>query len=165
MRKEDSNKYGSRPRRLYCIEGPDLGRGDITVYVRLDEFRSDDEWILSRDRLRQVVRKQLLAEATFVTLGTTNFFDVWRSIIPTAEPDYWITAGVRSGKASKTKSPIIQIPVCLPSDKGAIEVCEAIFFALEALPIARSLAAIPRDRAVFSLTALSALSIAVRHRM
>lgn len=153
-----------RPRRIYYIERSGLGRGPLTAYLSIDEWRSGDDWKESRDRLRTVVRSQLLEEASRVAIGSISFHSVWSSIIPSVCPSHWITAGIRS-TVSKRKTPIIQIPVSLGVANDAIVIGGPVFFAIDALPLPKSLEISRRDRAVFSLTLLSALSIAVRDQM
>lgn len=155
-----------RPRRIYYNERFGLGRGPITGFIQIDEWRSGDDWNESRDRLRTVVQNQLLKEATYVSIGQISFYDVWAEIIPKVRPSHWITGGFRSTQIAKAKAPIIQIPVCLGSTDEAIEhIGGPVFFAIDALPYPESLDLSQRDRAVFSLTLLSSLSIAVRDEM
>jgi hypothetical protein len=158
-------KLKSRPRRVHYLERIGLGRGPITAYYSLEEWRPGDNWHESSDRLRKAVQKQLLKEATFVTLDSLSFHDVWASIIPSVRPSHWITAGFRSTQNLKAKTPIIQIPACLGDTDSAIEIGGLVFFAIDALPYPDSLDLSQRDRAVFALTLLSALSIAVRDQM
>jgi hypothetical protein len=155
-----------RPRRVYYNERIGLGRGYITAYIVIEEWRSGDNWHEASDRLRQVVRKELLQEAPYITFGSISLHDVWASIIPSVRPSHWITAGFRSTQILKAKTPIIQIPVSLGGKDGIVQdVGGVIFFAIDALPQPKSLDISSRDRAVFSITLLSALSIAVRDQM
>lgn len=153
-----------RPRRIYYNKRSGLGNGHITGYLSIDEWRSGDYWHESRDRLRKVVHSQLLVEASLFTIGPISFHEVWASIIPSVCPSHWITAGFRSN-VTKKNIPIIQIPVCIGSTDDSIRVGGSVFFAIDALQLPVSLNVSKRDRAVFSFTLLSALSIVVRDQM
>ena len=155
-----------RPRRVHYLERVGLGCGPITAYYSLDEWRVGDKWNEASDRLRSIVREELLKEAPYITLGSISLHDVWAAIIPSVCPSHWITAGFRSTKALRSKTPIIQIPVSLGDTDSAIrDIGGIVFFAIDALPYPESLDISSRDRAVFSITLLSALSIAVRDQM
>jgi hypothetical protein len=155
-----------RPRRVYYNERVGLGRGYITAYLIIEEWRSGDNWHEASDRLRQVVRKELLQEAPYITIGSISLHDVWAAIVPSVCPSHWITAGFRSTEILKAKTPIIQIPVSIGTTDSAIrDIGGVVFFAIDALPYPDSLDISSRDRAVFSVTLLSALSIAVRDQM
>ena len=158
-----------RSRRIRSIGRSGLGVAQPNPYLYLDEWRYGDDWMESRDRLRSVVQTEILSREGSFTFGNVSIFDVWDLIIPSSRPSHWITCGLRFESEPKTQIPIIQIPVSLGTDERAIVVCNAIFFAIEALPLPSNLEtniSIPRrDRAVICLTLLSALSIAVRDQM
>lgn len=163
-RKPDSSD--DRPRRVHYLERVGLGRESITAYYCLEEWRPGDNWHDASDRLRSIVRKELLKEAPYITLGSISLHDVWASIVPSVRPSHWITAGFRSTQILKAKAPIIQIPVSIGDTDSAIrDIGGVVFFAIDALPYPESLDISSRDRAVFSVTLLSALSIAVRDQM
>ncbi len=155
-----------RPRRVHYLERVGLVREPFTAYYCLEEWRAGDNWHEASDRLRQVVRKELLQEAPYITFGSISLHDVWAAIIPSVRPSHWITAGFRSTQILKAKTPIIQIPVAIGGTDSAIrDIGGVVFFAIDALPQPESLDISSRDRAVFSVTLLSALSIAVRDQM
>jgi hypothetical protein len=161
------DREASVSRRVYYVERVGLGRGPITAYFDMHEFRPGENWRTERDRLERVVQKQLLKEAPFAPIGQISLYDVWASIIPSVRPSHWITAGYRSTQDPKIKEPIIHFPASLgDTDKAIEDIGGPCFFAIDALPYPESIEAIDRrDRAVFCLTLLYAMSIAVREQM
>ena len=161
------SRLADNQRRVHYLERIGMGRGDIIPYWDMHEFRPGEDWIQSRDRLQRVVQKQLLKNTPFAPLGQISFYDVWASIIPSVRPSHWVTAGYRSTQSPKIKEPIIHFPASLGDTDAAIrDVGGPCFFAIDALPCPESIELIDRrDRAVFCLTLLYALSIAVRDQM
>lgn len=166
LRKKDGKNH-DRPRRVYYFErGLGLGHYDRTPYISIDEFRMGDPWRDQRDRLRVVVERQLLVDASVVSIGTISYWRVWASIIPSVIPSHWITAGYRSTLNRWDKVPIIQFPASLGDSEGVIkDIAEQITWAIDALPLPESLQLEKSQRNVFSLTLLSSLAIAVRDQM
>ena len=167
LRNQKEKNYDT-PRRIYYFERGRTGLGDSarTPYLSIDEFRMGDPWRSQRDRLRSVVDRQLLADASFVAVGSISYWRVWASIIPSVVPSHWITAGYRSTESRWDKVPIIQFPASLGDSEGVLrDIAEQVSWAIDALPLPPSLQLEKRERSVFSLTLLSALSIAVRDQM
>lgn len=157
-----------RPRRVYYSQRIGLWIPPIVAYFSLDEFRAGDEWHEGRDRLSAIVQQEFLQDSARYAVGQISLHTVWASIIPSVYPSHWITVGWRSSAIDrqKEKAPVIQIPVSIgPTDEAIRDVCGPIFFAIDALPAPESLDLSNRDRAVLSITMLSALSIAIRERM
>ena len=164
--KNSKGKDHGRTRRIYSFNGSGLGAEPRTAYLAVDEFRSGDPWELQRDRLRRVVERQLLSHSSIVAVGSISYWRVWAAVIPSLTPSHWITAGYRSTENKWDKVPVIQIPVSLGSSEGVIhDLAEPMAWAIDALPLPPSLQLDREKRAVFSLTLLSSLSIAVRDQM
>ena len=159
---------GKRSRRVYYFDrrGDGLGIRPRTPYLEIDEFREGDPWKSQRDRLKRVVERQLLCHASIVSIGQVSYWRVWGSIVPSVIPSHWITAGYRSTENHWDKMPVIQFPASLGASDGAVrDLADPMAWAIDALQIPESLTLENSQRAVFSLTILSALSIAVRDRM
>ena len=168
--KRKENEKDSRSRRIYSFNGSrngfELGVGPRTAYLAIDEFRNGDDWKDQRDRLKYAVERQLLSHSSIVSVGTISYWRVWASIIPIVTPSHWITAGYRSTENRYDKVPVIQFPASLGDSEGVIhDLAEPMAWAIDALPLPLSLQLEKRERSVFSLTLLSALSIAVRDQM
>ena len=162
----DNDDDHGRSRRVYYFEPRGLGREFRTPYLSVYEFRSGDSWKSQRDRLRAVVNRHLLADASLVSIGSISFWRVWASIVPSVRPSHWITAGYRSSVNRWDKVPVIQFPASLGDSEGVLkDIAKPISWAIDALPIPPSLQLEERERNSFSLTLLSALSIAVRDQM
>jgi len=166
FQKSSRNDERNGSRRIYSFNGSRLGPELRTAYIAIDEFRQGDLWKDQRDRLRIVVSRQLLAHASIVSIGQISYWRVWAAIIPSVVPSHWITAGYRSTENKWDKVPVIQIPVSLGTSESVVrDIAEPIAWAIDALQLPESLQLSKRERSVFSLTVLSALSIAVRSRM
>ena len=164
--KGKKNERNSRSRRIYSFNGSGLGTEPRTAYLSIDEFRSGDSWKPQRDRLKYAVERQLLCHSSIVAVGSVSYWRVWAAIIPSVTPSHWITAGYRSTENKYDKVPVIQFPASLGSSEDVIhDLAEPISWAIDALPLPPSLTLKERERAVFSLTLLSSLSIAVRDQM
>ena len=168
--KRKDNERTSRTRRIYSFNGSrhgsELGSEPRTAYLAIDEFRSGDSWKPQRDRLRYAVERQLLSHSSIVSVGTISYWRVWAAIIPSVAPSHWVTAGYRSTENKYDKVPVIQFPASLGNSEGVIhDLAEPMAWAIDALPLPPSLQLEKRERSVFSLTLLSALSIAVRDQM
>ena len=164
-RSRRNGRDNERPRRIYYFERG-LGMGDRTPYLSIDEFRMGDPWRSQRDRLRAVVDRQLLADASFISVGNISYWRVWASIVPSVIPSHWITAGYRSTSSRWDKVPIIQFPASLGDSEGVLrDIAEQVAWAIDALPLPESLTMEGPKKRIFSLTLLSALSIAVRDQM
>ena len=165
---KSSKKDESDRRRIYYFDNTRDGHGLglRTPYLAIDEFRQGDQWKDQRDRLRAVVSRQLLAHASIVSIGQVSYWRVWAAVIPSVVPSHWITAGYRSTESRFDKVPVIQFPVSLGTSEDVVkDLAEPVAWAIDALPLPPSLQLSRRERSVFSLTVLSALSIAVRSRM
>lgn len=170
LRREED--HGKR-RRIYYFDNRDragdgsyLGPRLRTAYLAIDEFRPGDDWKSQRDLLRRVVERQLLSHASIVSIRQISYWRVWASIIPSIRPSHWITAGYRSTQNQWDKVPVIQFPVSLGDSEGVVrDLAEPMAWAIDALQVPDSLQLQKSERAVLSLTLLSALSIAVRTRM
>jgi|GEM_PF-3678041 len=165
-RKNEQN----RARQIYYFDrrghGYELGSRLRTPYLVIDEFRSGDEWKSQRDRLKRVVERQLLAHASIVSIGQISYWRVWASIVPSVIPSHWITAGYRSTENRWDKVPVIQFPASLGDSEGVVKnLAEPMAWAIDALQVPESLQLKNSEKAVLSLTVLSALSIAVRDQM
>ena len=157
-------------RQIYYFDrrghGHDLGPRFRTPYLGIDEFRSGDEWTSQRDRLKRVVERQLLAHASIVSIGQVSYWRVWASIVPSIEPSHWITAGYRSTENRWDKVPVIQFPASLGDSEAVVkDLADPMAWAIDALQLPESLTLKKSEKAVLSLTVLSALSIAVRDQM
>ena len=169
LRRED---HGKR-RRIYYFDNGDsegdglhLGTRLRTVYLSIDEFRPGDDWKSQRDRLRRVVERQLLSHASVVSIGQVSYWRVWASIVPSIRPSHWITAGYRSTQNQWDKVPVVQFPASLGTSESVVrDLADPMAWAIDALQVPESLTLQKSERAVLSLTLLSALSIAVRDRM
>jgi len=166
-------KNEEQRRRIYYFDNTDsTGDGSLlgprfrTPYLAIDEFRQNDDWKDQRDRLRRVVERQLLCHASIVSIGQISYWRVWASIIPSVRPSHWITAGYRSTVNRWDKVPVIQFPASLGDSEGVVkDLAEPMAWAIDALRLPSSLTLERSERAVFSLTLLSALSMAVRDQM
>ena len=157
-------------RRVYYFDGTrhgsDVGPNPRTVYLSIDEFRYGDDWSGQRDRLKYVVERQLLCHSSIVAVGSISYWRVWAFIIPSIAPSHWITAGYRSTENRLDKVPVIQFPACLGNSEAVVlDIADKMAWAIDALPMVGSLQLEKRQRSVFSLTLLSALSVAVRDWM
>jgi len=165
-RKHEQN----RARQIYYFDrkghGYELGSRLRTPYLVIDEFRSGDEWKSQRDRLKRVVERQLLCHASIVSIGQVSYWRVWSSIVPSVIPSHWITAGYRSTENRWDKVPVIQFPASLGDSESVVkDLAEPMAWAIDALQVPESLTLKNSEKAVLSLTLLSALSIAVRDQM
>ena len=166
--KDAKDRNREADRRIYYFESerPGLGHRPRTAYLSIHEYRSGDDWRDQRDRLKRVVERELLCHASIVAVGQISYWRVWASIIPSVVPSHWITAGYRSTENRWDKVPIIQFPASLGDSEGVVrDIAEPISWAIDALPLPPSLQLEGSKKRVFSLTLLSALSIAVRARM
>jgi len=162
------HKDDDENRRIYYFDkkGDGLGFWPRTIYIEIDEFRSGDPWRSQRDRLKLVVERQLLSHASVVSIGQISYWRVWGNIIPSVRPSHWITAGYRSTKSRWDKVPVIQFPASLGTSESVLQdLAKPMTWAIDALPLPPSLQLERSERAVFSLTLLSELSIAVRDQM
>ena len=167
LRTRRNAKNNDRPRRVYYFErGLGLGRSTCTPYLSIDEFRMGDPWRDQRDRLRAVVERHLLVDASYIAVGSVSYWRVWGTIIPSVMPSHWITAGYRSTESRWDKVPIIQFPASLGDSEGVLkDIAEQVSWSIDALPLPDSLTLKGPKKRVFSLTLLSALAIAVRDQM
>lgn len=161
-----NEKDQKRPREIYRFERSGLGYELRTPYLTIHEFRIGDPWKTQRDRLRRVVDREFLADASIVSIGSVSFWRVWASIIPSVAPSHWVTAGYRSTLNKWDKVPIIQFPASLGDSEGVLrDIAEPISWAIDSLPLPESLQLEASKRRTFSYTLLSRLSIAVRDQM
>jgi hypothetical protein len=156
-----------RPRRVYYNQSDFSGLGNRPIsFLSIDEFRNGDDWIFARDRLSQIVQKELLSTAPQVTPGSVSWHDVWASIVPSVIPSHWITVGWRDRWIKAEKVNVVQIPVSLGRTEDVIAIAGQVFFAIDALSKPKSLESIEkRDRAVLSITLFWTIAIAVREDM
>jgi hypothetical protein len=156
------------PRRIYSYERI-WDRKPCNAYLSIDRFRSGDRWLEKRATLQGVVQQVILNEVAQHPVGSASLYAVWDAIIPKVTPSYWITAGYRSNLNRLDREPIIQIPVslgALPTDRIIESIGGPLGFAIDSLIPPETLTALtPRDRAVFSFTLLSALTLEVRDLM
>lgn len=167
MRHLRKNSRQDRPRRIYYNQSEFSGLGNrLVTFIAIDEFRNGDEWIFARDRLSEVVQKELLATAPQVSPGAVSWHDVWASIVPSVIPSHWITVGWRDRWIKAEKVNIVQIPLSLGGTEDVIAIAGQVFFAIDALSKPKSLETIEkRDRAVLSITLFWTIAIAVREEM
>ena len=155
-----------KDRKIYYFDQSRLGHGPRSVYLRIDEFRSGDDWKNQRDRLKRVVEREFLSHASVVSVGQISYWRVWGRIIPSVMPSHWITAGYRSTQNRWDKVPVIQFPASLGDSASVVkDLAKPMAWAIDALPIPPSLQLEGREKRNLSFTLLSELSIAVRDQM